>query len=348
MPTLAEARLRACKLWPYGSHAILSLVPLSKAGLGTLAVDQHWRLYYDPQALADKPVDESAGVILHEVSHLLLKHHRRAERVVPHDATQAEWDRWNTATDYAINSMLREQGIQLWEGVLYPEQDGFAPRLSGEEYYRLLSDKADEQSDSGQDNQNEPTTGDPKDETGNETTDNGQGDEPADSGSGSNANNCGKDGSESEGTEGCGDGTADQSAGSDCKPGFGESGSCADGRQRAWELSADSEVPALKPHEADILANEVAQRILDKQQGDGSGDWQRWASEILSPRIDPRIALLRLVRNAVEATSGQGDYSYPSGEARGLISLGGRAGIGWLELGARKNPAETDRVSRRA
>ena len=44
---LAQARLRACGHWPFASHAILSMVPVPRPGLGTLAVDKHWRLYYD-------------------------------------------------------------------------------------------------------------------------------------------------------------------------------------------------------------------------------------------------------------------------------------------------------------
>lgn len=71
MTTLAEVRLRACKLWPMGSHALLSMAPVASPGLVTLAVDQHWRLYYDQAVLDAKPVNESAGIILHEVSHLL-------------------------------------------------------------------------------------------------------------------------------------------------------------------------------------------------------------------------------------------------------------------------------------
>ena len=145
MPTLAQVRLRACKLWPYGSHAILSLVPVEKPGLGTLAVDCHWRLYYDPAVLEAKPLDESAGAVLHEISHLLLKHHHRAEIILGKDADNERFFRWNVATDYAINSSLREQKIPLYEGVIYPEDDGFEPLLAGEEYFRRLERRAQEQ-----------------------------------------------------------------------------------------------------------------------------------------------------------------------------------------------------------
>ena len=41
MATLAEARLKACKLWPYGSHSILSLVPVESQQVDRACVDQY-------------------------------------------------------------------------------------------------------------------------------------------------------------------------------------------------------------------------------------------------------------------------------------------------------------------
>lgn len=64
---LAQARLLACRHWPFASHAILSMVPVPRPGLGTLCVDQHWRLYYDEAALRAFGIEHAAGIILHEV-----------------------------------------------------------------------------------------------------------------------------------------------------------------------------------------------------------------------------------------------------------------------------------------
>jgi predicted metal-dependent peptidase len=54
-------------------HALYSLVPVERRGLGTLAVDRWWRLYYDPEAVAAWDVRELAGVLYHEVTHMLLR-----------------------------------------------------------------------------------------------------------------------------------------------------------------------------------------------------------------------------------------------------------------------------------
>ena len=96
---LAQARLRACRHWPFASHAILSMVPVPRPGLGTLAVDQHWRLYYDEAAMQQMGTEQAAGLILHELDHLLKRHHKRGKQMVGDNASR--WDTWNHATqDY--------------------------------------------------------------------------------------------------------------------------------------------------------------------------------------------------------------------------------------------------------
>lgn len=60
-------------------------------GLGTLAVDAWWRLYYDPAICSSWTVEQIAGVLYHEVCHLLRAHHARAE------AISAEARAWNVS-----------------------------------------------------------------------------------------------------------------------------------------------------------------------------------------------------------------------------------------------------------
>ena len=42
-----------------------------------MAVDRHWRCYVSPGFVDRTPVEELAGVWVHEVSHLLRDHHGR-------------------------------------------------------------------------------------------------------------------------------------------------------------------------------------------------------------------------------------------------------------------------------
>lgn len=317
MPTLAEARLRACKLWPYGSHAILSLVPVERPGATRPSVDCHWRLYHSPACWESRSVDESAGVIIHEVMHLLLKHHRRAARVMPDGATNRDWERWNQSTDYAVNSVLRDSNIPLWNDVLYPEQASLPPLLAAEDYYRRLTD-ADKQEQEQQQPDPDP---DPEDDASDDD-DSEPGDEPgnesdADKDSDGEGDGDGDgNGDQASDAEGNADGDGDSDSPSDnASPDDGDSsggGSCSDGRQRSWELPAPTEcdTPGLEQHEAETLIAETARRMLDKACGEVGGAMQRWAEQSLRPRINPQTALLKLVRGMVEQATGDGDYSY--------------------------------------
>ncbi len=134
MATLLAARLKACKLWPYGAHSILSLIPVESDKVPTMGVDQYWRLYYNPTFLANMPIQEAAGVILHEVYHLLMRHHKRAKFIVdttdPFAALQ-----WNIAADLAINHLLKEEGVALPANGAFVENTPYDPGLTAEAYY---------------------------------------------------------------------------------------------------------------------------------------------------------------------------------------------------------------------
>jgi predicted metal-dependent peptidase len=104
---LAAARLAACQRMPYLSAAILALVPVEKLGLGTLGVTKSARLYYDPAALAQWTVQETAGVLIHEVWHLLRDHHTRCAMQA------ADPQQWNSAADAEINDDLVAANVNL-------------------------------------------------------------------------------------------------------------------------------------------------------------------------------------------------------------------------------------------
>lgn len=297
---LAQARLSACRRWPAATAAILSLVPVERPGLGTLAVDAHWRLYFAPDYLASVDDDCAALIILHEVSHLLLKHHERGQKV-------SEWELWNVATDCSINEHLQAEGHIVPLDWLLPARLNLPSNQTAEQYFRTLKDRQDAQqrtespssSEAGQQGHSRLAAPDqaPQGETRaeGEGAQSGVGNDPSDADEGGKAP-----------TE-------------PVKP--GTSGSCADGRQRSWEAplphsdaSDDSLPPAMPKHEQEQVLRDVAERIA-KQVGTGAGNWSTWANEIISPRIDPKALLVAAIRQAVEQTSGGHDeqsYRRPS------------------------------------
>ncbi|MBV9329119.1 MAG: hypothetical protein JO352_35900 [Chloroflexi bacterium] len=132
---LVAARLVAVEHAPYLAHALFTVNPVAADGLGTLAVDRGWRLYVDPVTFGGWGPQLGGGVLVHEVGHLVRVHAERA------DALGADYDhdRWNLATDAALNDDLLEAGIALPGGVLTPTGLGLEDGGIEEVYYAQMA-----------------------------------------------------------------------------------------------------------------------------------------------------------------------------------------------------------------
>lgn len=78
---LFAARLQAARVRPYLATALFALHAVESRLVPTMAVDRHWRCYVSPAFVDRTPLEELAGVWVHEVSHLLRDHHGRSDRV---------------------------------------------------------------------------------------------------------------------------------------------------------------------------------------------------------------------------------------------------------------------------
>ena len=310
---LAQARLRACRHWPFASHAILSMVPVVRPGSGTLSVDQHWRLYYDEAVLQQIGIEQSAGMILHEMDHLLKRHHKRGKFLVGNDSSK--WDTWNYATDASINSDLRAQSIPLPDEVVYPERFNLPPGLSAEEYFRALSEPAQDEPDSESQDDSEEGSQPQEDGHDDQAADDSQGDETTDHGAGSPTDSEGTDDQDAQATSKGADGSSEEPSGNtdeaiEPQP-IGTSGSCSDGQQRPWELGPpDEDNAGLEEADQEQLIHVTAKNVLDKDRGEGSNGQSLWAEDILNPPVDPAAKLLNLVRRYCDLTVGVGERSF--------------------------------------
>jgi predicted metal-dependent peptidase len=135
---LVAARLVAVEHAPYLAHALFTVRPLAAEGLATFAVDRGWRLYLDPVTLAGWGPALAGGVLVHEVGHLVRAHADRA------DALGADYDhdRWNVATDAALNDDLIAAGIPLPVGAVTPTGLGLEEDGIEEAYYAQLASRA--------------------------------------------------------------------------------------------------------------------------------------------------------------------------------------------------------------
>ncbi|MFE5483451.1 VWA-like domain-containing protein [Streptomyces sp. NPDC056527] len=138
---LFAARLQAARVRPYLATALFALHTVESTRVPTMAVDRYWRCYVSPAFVDRTPVEELAGVWVHEVSHLLRDHHGRGDRLArAHGLTgPGERLRMNIAADCEINDDVFGDGLVRPEGAVLPETLGLDPGQLMEEYLRRFS-----------------------------------------------------------------------------------------------------------------------------------------------------------------------------------------------------------------
>ena len=141
MEKLLAARLHAVKVRPYLADALFALQVVEDRSVPTMAVDVHWRCYVSPGFVLRTPVEELAGVWVHEVSHLLRDHHGRGERYAREHEEYGPGERLrrNIAADFEINDDIYGSGLPRPTGAVVPSMLGLPVGLLMEEYLRRAS-----------------------------------------------------------------------------------------------------------------------------------------------------------------------------------------------------------------
>ena len=126
----------------YYGIALYKTAPVAAEGLGTWAVDEHWRMYIDPQCLPGGSkgwtAADCADVIEHELGHLLRGHALRMHAHAPNADPEVS----NIATDMEINDDLDEDSFVRKIGVL-PANADLPDGKTAEWYYdRLMRNSA--------------------------------------------------------------------------------------------------------------------------------------------------------------------------------------------------------------
>ncbi|RDL07528.1 LOW QUALITY PROTEIN: putative metal-dependent peptidase [Streptomyces sp. HB202] len=119
---LFAARLQAARARPYLATALFALHTVESREVPTMAVDRYWRCYVSPGFVARTPVEELAGVWVHEVSHLLRDHHGRSDRVAEQRGLTGPGDRlrMNIAADCEINDDVYGDALARPKGAVHP------------------------------------------------------------------------------------------------------------------------------------------------------------------------------------------------------------------------------------
>nr|WP_199810376.1 VWA-like domain-containing protein [Streptomyces peucetius] len=150
MEKLLAARLHAVKVRPYLASALFALHIVADRSVPTMAVDAHWRCYVNPGFVTRFPLEELAGVWVHEVSHLLRDHHGRGERYArEHEPDERREKgapagdrgrlRRNIAADFEINDDIYGDGLPRPAGAVLPSLLRLPDGLLMEEYLHTAS-----------------------------------------------------------------------------------------------------------------------------------------------------------------------------------------------------------------
>ena len=128
---LSAAALKLTMERPYLGAALWAVQRIACPEVDTMGVDRHWRLYYSPAAVAAWSVEETAGVLYHEICHLIREHAGRG-------GFAEDKYLWNLAADAEINDGLREEGVTLPGEPIFPATLGQPEGKLAEEYYAAL------------------------------------------------------------------------------------------------------------------------------------------------------------------------------------------------------------------
>ncbi len=129
---LAAARLWAAAHYPYLASGIFGARVVPAAGIATVAVDQGWRLWVDPDLAATWTPPQLGSVLVHHVCHLLREHGARAGEAGVRPEQAGTWVR---AADAEINDDLIPAGLQLPADAILPAHLGCAPGQLAEQYF---------------------------------------------------------------------------------------------------------------------------------------------------------------------------------------------------------------------
>ncbi|WP_406511539.1 VWA-like domain-containing protein [Streptomyces sp. NBC_00161] len=138
---LYAARLHAARARPYLATALFALYTVESRRVPTMAVDRHWRCYVSPAFVDRMPVEELAGVWVHEVSHLLRDHHGRGDRVARERGLHGPGERLrrNIAADCEINDDAFGDGLVRPRDVVDPLSLGLSEGQLMEDYLRQFT-----------------------------------------------------------------------------------------------------------------------------------------------------------------------------------------------------------------
>lgn len=147
--TIDDAKRAARQQHPYYAVALDRLRLQEDRSVPTMATSKHWVTHYNPDTLREWTAAEAGAVLVHELEHLLRRHH---ERCGDRDAGN-----FNIAGDAEINQRL--DGLPA--DAVYPESLGMPRGHSAEVYYAATAGKQQQPGSDGDGSGSDGAAGQP-------------------------------------------------------------------------------------------------------------------------------------------------------------------------------------------
>jgi len=142
--TVAAARVKlAEQIRPYLSTSLYACILLEEPRCPSAAVDEFWRMYWNPQQAIRWGVDGCVAVMYHEIMHPMREHHARARAL----GVLIGEETANIAADLEINDDHEQEHRSLGdipplpEGAYYPRMFKLPENLTFEAYFEALNEQ---------------------------------------------------------------------------------------------------------------------------------------------------------------------------------------------------------------
>jgi predicted metal-dependent peptidase len=124
---------------PFFLPALSRLNIVEDRATPTMSVQINGKVRVNPEWASKLGDQELAGVLFHEIMHLMMNHAYRQEgrSLMVQTASGSKVSLFNVTADMAINLVLREMGVKLPEGAVYPPH-GMEDK-NAEQLYEVLS-----------------------------------------------------------------------------------------------------------------------------------------------------------------------------------------------------------------
>lgn len=127
---ISEAKTRIAARHVFWGSILLMAKMVATKQFNALAATDYRNIFYDPDWMQELPDKQIAGVLIHEVLHIVFLHNLRRGNRKPR--------KWNSACDYAINLVVIDMGYELPHGALVNHR---YKGKTAEEIYDLLPEE---------------------------------------------------------------------------------------------------------------------------------------------------------------------------------------------------------------